>query len=248
MIRTGLTLLFNIVFLFGQEDLANDITRRVTDIMSPETMHSVGTQTIVTSSGKERTFEFESWSAGKGEKNLMRYTKPAAIRGQAFLMLNNADDIWTYFPRTKRVRKLASHAKKQRVQGSDFTYEDMGSGDIFLTAFRSRYLGEEMKNGFQCWKLALEGLADKDPPYPKLILWVRQSDDALLSIDYYNEKDVCTKTLTLSNIQMIENYPTAMKMVMEDHLKHSRTRMETLSVTYNWVPPKNFFTERNLKS
>ncbi len=46
-------------------------------------------------------------------------------------MLNNADNIWTYFPRTKRVRKLASHAKKQKVQGGDFTFEDFSSSNIW---------------------------------------------------------------------------------------------------------------------
>ncbi|MCF7826745.1 MAG: outer membrane lipoprotein-sorting protein, partial [Candidatus Marinimicrobia bacterium] len=110
--------------------------------MSPENSYSKGSQTIITSSGQERVFEFDSWSAEKGKSVLTRYTKPAAIRGQAFLMLNNADDIWSYFPRTKRVRKLASHAKKQKMQGSDFTYEDMGGGDVFLTKFKSTLLGE----------------------------------------------------------------------------------------------------------
>ena len=42
-------------------------------------------------------------------------------------MLNDGDDIWTYFPRTRRVRKLASHAKKQKVPGSDFSFGDFSS-------------------------------------------------------------------------------------------------------------------------
>jgi len=234
-------------FVFGQTPTAAEIIDQVTTIMSPENSYSKGSQTIITSSGKERVFEFDSWSAEKGKSVLTRYTKPATIRGQAFLMLNNADDIWSYFPRTKRVRKLASHAKKQKMQGSDFTYEDMGGGDSFLTKFKSTLLGEENKDGQLCWKVELLGIPDQDPPYPKIVLWARKSDYYPIALDYYDEHGYNTKSLILSNIKMIENYPTAMSMVMTDNKERSSTTMETLEITYKWTPPPGFFSERNLK-
>jgi len=245
--RLIITFLLLITFAYPQEQLAVTIIRAVTDLMSPENMKSTGTQTITTSSGKTRTFEFESYMGGKGQSSLTRYTKPAAIRGQAFLPLNNADDIWTYFPRTKSVRKLASHAKKQKVQCSDFTYEDMGGGDVFLTKFTPKYLGDETKNEEICWKIELLGIPDQDSPYPKIIMWARKADYSPVYLDYYNEKGFNTKSLNLSDIRNIEGIPTAMKMIMMDHKKRSSTIMETLEVTYKWVPPKGFFSERNLK-
>lgn len=237
--------LFTIVH--PQGPTADQIVDRVTTIMSPENSYSKGTQTITTSSGKERVFEFESWAAEKGKSTLTRYTKPSAIRGQAFLMLNNADDIWSYFPRTKRVRKLASHAKKQKMQGSDFTYEDMGGGDVFQKKFRSSILLEETKDEQLVWKIEMIGIPEQEPPYPKIIMWVRQSDFFPLALDYYNEKNFNTKSLVLSDIQTIEDYPTAMTMVMTDNKERSTTTLRTLEVTYNWEPPKGFFSERNLK-
>lgn len=232
---------------FSQTPAAAKIIDEVTAVMSPENSYSRGTQTITTSSGKERVFEFESWSAEKGKSVLTRYTKPAAIRGQAFLMLNNADDIWSYFPRTRRVRKLASHAKKQKMQGSDFTYEDMGGGDVFLTKFNSTLLGEETKEGELCWKIELDGIPNQDPPYPKIVLWARQSDSYPIALDYFDESGENTKSLVLSDIQMVENFPTAMTMVMTDHKERSSTTMQTLEVTYKWEPPAGFFSQRNLK-
>jgi len=240
-------LLFGTSLVFPQAPTGSEIIDRVTNIMSPENSYSKGTQTIITSSGKERVFEFESWAAEKGESSLTRYTKPAAIRGQAFLMLNNADDIWSYFPRTKRVRKLASHAKKQKMQGSDFTYEDMGGGDVFQTKFKSTLLGEETRDGELVWKVEMIGISNQDPPYPKIILWARQSDYYPVALDYYNEIDFNTKSLVMSDIQVIEDYPTAMTMVMTDNKERSNTTMRTLEITYTWKPPKSFFSERNLK-
>ncbi|MBC8191697.1 MAG: outer membrane lipoprotein-sorting protein [Candidatus Marinimicrobia bacterium] len=233
--------------LFAQAPTGTEIIDRVTTIMSPENSYSRGTQTIITSSGKERVFEFESWAAEKGKSSLTRYTKPAAIRGQAFLMLNNADDIWSYFPRTKRVRKLASHAKKQKMQGSDFTYEDMGGGDVFQTKFTSTLLAEETRDSELVWKVELLGITEQDPPYPKIILWARQSDYFPVALDYYDEKGFNSKSLLLSDIQMIEDYPTAMIMVMTDHKERSSTTMRNLEITYAWEPPQGFFSERNLK-
>ena len=65
--------------------------------------------------------------------------------------------------------------------------------------------------------------------------------------DYYDEKDYNNKSLSLTDIQNIEGIPTAMKMEMVDHKERSSTIMETLEVTYTWNPPKDFFSERNLK-
>jgi len=241
---------FLYVFLsisLGQSPDAKQIIDQVTAVMSPDNAYSRGTQTIMTSSGKERVFEFESWSAEKGKSVLTRYTKPAAIRGQAFLMLNNADDIWSYFPKTKRVRKLASHAKKQKMQGSDFTYEDMGGGDVFQKRFTPRILGVESMDGVSVWKMELKGIPGSDPPYPRIILWVRQSDYFPVKLDYYDDQDFNSKSLVLSDIRIVEDIPTAMTMVMADHKERSSTTMKTLEVSYSWKPDKDFFTERNLK-
>ncbi|MBT3254737.1 MAG: outer membrane lipoprotein-sorting protein [Candidatus Marinimicrobia bacterium] len=246
-VKLFVLILVGVSILSAQTPTAEEIVDRVTAIMSPENSYSKGSQTIITSSGKERVFEFESWAAEKGKSSMTRYTKPAAIRGQAFLMLNNADDIWSYFPRTKRVRKLASHAKKQKMQGSDFTYEDMGGGDVFQKKFKSTILSEETKDGDLAWKIQMIGIPDKDPPHPKIIMWVRQSDYYPVALDYYDGKDFNTKSLVLSDIQVIESFPTAMTMVMTDNKERSSTTMKTLEITYAWKPTKGFFSERNLK-
>ena len=246
-IKIVLALIVLLSAIQAQDKLAIKVIKAVTELMSPETMKSTGSQTIITSSGKSRTFEFESYMGGKGESTLTRYTKPAAIRGQAFLTLNNADDIWTYFPRTKRVRKLASHAKKQKVQGSDFTYEDMGGGDTFIVKFISSYMGDETIDSEKCWIIELVGIPSEDPPYPKIVMWVRKTDYSPVRLDYYDIHEFNSKSLALSDIKDIEGYPTAMKMVMTDHKEKSSTTMETFEATYSWTPPKGFFSERSLK-
>ena len=249
MNKIFVTALIALAMVTAQETIptGSEIVEKMTSIMTQENSKSVMTQTITTSSGKQRTFEFEMFTAGEGEKTLMRYVKPAAARGQAFLMLNNADDIWTYFPRTKRVRKLASSSKNQKVQGSDFSFEDIGSGDSWNKEYSSKNLGAEKFDRVECWKLESVGIPDESPPYPKMIVYVRQSDFYPLRIDYYDEYDYNEKSLILEDIQIVEDIPTAMIMIMKNHSEGTETIMETLSITYDWQPPENFFSERTLK-
>ncbi len=250
-IRTTLTALAVglavVSWLPAQPPTGREILDRINEIMAVTNTKSVMTQTILTSSGQLRTFELESYSANKGEKTLMRYRKPASVKGQAFLMLNHADDIWTYFPRTKRVRKLASHAKKQSVQGSDFTYEDMGVGDTWKEEFEPTNLGEVKLEGQSCWKLQLDGIPEQEPPYPRMVIIVRQEDYHPLQMDYYNDRGDVMKSLYMAGIQEVDGIPTAMKLTMRNHEDGTETKMDILSVTYDWEPPKGFFSERNLK-
>ncbi|MFC1548283.1 outer membrane lipoprotein-sorting protein, partial [Candidatus Neomarinimicrobiota bacterium] len=232
--------------LQAQTPSGTEVLEKMTSVWTVENSKGVMTQTIKTSSGQYRTFELESYSANEGESTLMRYLQPASIRGQAFLMLNNANDIWTYFPRTNRVRKLASHAKKQKAQGSDFTYEDMGSGDEWLEQFEATNLGAAIHVDQRIWRLQLEGIPDQEPAYPKLMVLVRQSDYLPLQVDYYDDRGEVLKSLYLEDIQEIEGIPTAMLMTMRNHKDATETMMEMLSVTYNWEPPAGFFSERNL--
>ena len=111
---------------YGETLTSQEIVNKMNEVINPQTAQAKAKVTIITSSGKERTFIYNSFTKDRGEKNLIRYLEPKRAKGQAMLMLNNADDIWAYFPRTKRVRKLATHAKRQKWEGSDFSYEDMG--------------------------------------------------------------------------------------------------------------------------
>jgi outer membrane lipoprotein-sorting protein len=236
-----------LAFAQDKPPTGTEIIEHMTAVLTPDNSKGSMRQSIITSTGKTRSFEFDMYSGNRGEKNLMIYTAPAAVRGQAFLMLNNADDIWTYFPRTNRTRKLASSAKNQKVQGSDFTYDDLGSGDSWRTEYFSENQGAETFADVKCWKVRSDGIPDKDPAYFRIMIWVRQSDFYPLKMDYYENDGKVAKSLFFEDIQMIEDYPTAMRMVMQNNEKGTETSMETLAITYTWKPARDFFSERSLK-
>lgn len=233
----------------GQDLTGEKIISKVNDILNQESAVSRTRMIIQTSSGQLRTFEFESWVKDRGEKNLIRYTGPSRARGQAILMLNNADDIWMYFPRTKRVRKLATHAKRQKMQGSDFSYEDMGSGNTFITDFDACRLEDQVIRGEDCYTIRLERNPTSDSSYFKVLMWVRKNDMFPLVIEYFEDDypDIVSKRLILEDIRLINEVPTAFKMTMRDELDLTETSMELLQVDYGADLNDEMFTERALR-
>jgi outer membrane lipoprotein-sorting protein len=249
ILTLGLSSLVFTSILFTQELTGEDIIQKVNDLFNQETSYGKSKMTIITTSGSKRTFLSESWSKNKGEKNLVRYLEPRRVKGQAILMLNNADDIWSYFPRTQRVRKLATHAKKQKMQGSDFSYEDMGSGDAFINDFIPKRLEDEKMEGHECFKLELTRKQDSDLSYSRMIMWIIKEHFVPIIIDYYNEDDptLWEKRLVQSNIQMVDDIPTAMKAIMYNKTDNTQTELELLEIKYNIPLDDDMFSERNLK-
>lgn len=235
--------------VFSQELTADDIIQKVNDQFNTETSYGKSKMTIVTTSGQKRTFVQESWSKDRGEKNLVRYLEPRRVKDQAVLMLNHADDIWMFFPRTQRVRKLATHAKKQKMQGSDFSYEDMGSGDAFVDDFTSKRLEDEQKEGQDCYKLELIRKQESGSSYSRLIMWIIKENFLPVVIDYYDDKDptYLLKTMVASDFRVIDGIPTSMKVVMFNQNDNTQTEMELLEVKYNITLTDDMFTERSLK-
>jgi outer membrane lipoprotein-sorting protein len=234
---------------YSQELTADDIIQRFNDLMTQPTVTAVYSMTITTSTGNERTFEMESYSADRGEKNLIKYLSPTRVKGQTILMLNNADDIWTYFPRTNRVRKLATHAKKQKMEGSDFSYEDMGSGDTWIEDFDAVRLEDEEIDDVDCYKIELKKKPESESGYSRLIMWIDKSNFLAVQIDYYDEDDpgLHLKRLVLGDVKDIEGVPTATRMVMTDIQDNTDTVMEYSEINYGEEIPDEMFTERGMK-
>ena len=244
-----LTSLFLVSSLAYAQDLnARAIVDKVNQLMNQDQAKATMMMTITTSSGKDRTFTYESYSKDNGEKNLMKYISPSRVKDQAVLMLNNADDIWSYFPRTNRVRKLATHAKKQKFEGSDFSYEDMGSGDSWLTDFDHKLLADDKLDGVDCFVIEMTAKPDAGSGYSREIMWVGKENYYPLQLDYYDEDDseYKVKRLSLSDIRNIEGVPTAMKMVMHNLQDNSKTVVEYSDITYAVDLPDELFTERGM--
>ena len=230
--------------LLAAELSVDEIVKKIDQAEQVESSISKVKQIIITSSGKKRTLEMESFSKDKNDKQLMIYTAPVRVKGDKILMLNDGDDIWFYTPKTDRVRHLASHAKKRKVQGSDFSYEDMSGGNL-AEDYNCKLLGTEKIADRECYKLELSP-KPSGPHYSKLILWADTERFITMRIDYY-EDDELSKRLTMSDVHNIDDRWVALKMVMKNLLEGGETVMEITEIEFDIEIKDNIFTTNNLK-
>lgn len=213
---------------------------------TPVTSKNVVTQTIVKSNGSKSVSVIDGFAADSGKKNISIYKTPARIKGMKILMLNDGDDIWFYSPRTGRVRKIASGQKKQSVNGSDFSYEDMSAKD-----YRKDYtikLNKEDKIGnIDCYKLTMIPKENSDVSYSKVEIWVDKAKFVGLKSYFYDEDGELWKKMTMSGIEKISGYWTPSQIKMENVLRGSSTMIQMKDIQYNIKVDESMFSERYLK-
>jgi outer membrane lipoprotein-sorting protein len=202
------------------------------------------TQVVYDAAGTPTESKLISYSFGKGEKGLMEYLEPARVKGMKILTLNDGDDVWFYSPRTARVRKIASNQKKQSVNNSDFSYEDLSTKDR-----REEYVvtlaGEEEKAGRPCYKLDLKA-KDAGKTYSRITFWVDKERFVGLAGDMFDEEGKLWKKLRMNGVEKIGSYWTPKSIVMENVQKGSKTTMEMSTIEYDIDLDEGMFSERNL--
>jgi len=238
-------LLLNANNVISQKLTPEQIIKKLSDMERIQSSESHGRQIIKTSSGKKRTLEFHGYSKDRNAKQLMEYISPKRVKGDKVLMLNDGDDIWFYTPKTDRVRHLASHARKQKVQGSDFSYEDMSAGN-YEKDFTYTLLGEEEILDRLCYKFELIP-TESGPSYSKLILWADKERFVTIQCHYYDEEDELLKRLQCHNIEKIETRWHPMRMVMTNLQEGGETVIENISIKMNVKLDDKLFTTNNLK-
>jgi len=206
--------------------------------------YSVVKQTITTSSGAERTLKAESWSAENGDLTLMLYIEPPRVRGDKILLREGGDQIWYYMSRRDLVRHFSGGSRKQKVMGSDFSYQDLAQGRL-TEDFNSEFIGPEELDATACVKLRMTP-TESGPSYDHLLLWAGRDDTLSRRIDYFDEDGVI-KTLTLSDYRKIDGRLLPLRYEMTNLREGSRTVMSMDSLSLKVEPDPELFTKAALE-
>ncbi len=238
-------LLMTLIYSSNAQNLSLDeiINRVEKNEKIPSSITQVD-QTIITSKGKSRVLSIQGFSKNSGDDQFSLYTGPARVKGDKILMLNGGDDIWFYTPRTDRVRHLASNARKQKVQGSDFSYQDLEQRD-YQEDFSMELLDSEVITGVDHYIIQAIP-TDSGPDYAKLIFWVNKQNFVVSKVEYYEEQ-LLSKTLYASNVQKVEDYWIAMKLEMQNNESGSKTLLETKEIEVNIDLDDSRFSTNYLK-
>ncbi|UCD38257.1 MAG: outer membrane lipoprotein-sorting protein [Fidelibacterota bacterium] len=130
----------------------------------------------------------------------------------------------------------SSAAWLQAQVALDQHFNDQGGypSEMSDLGYQITNLGSEEIAGHHCWKLRLDGIPEKNPPYPKMVMLVRQIDNYPLRVEYYNDLNEVIKTLSLNAIREVDGVPVEMEMTMRNHLDDTET---SFNLTIDYVAP-----------
>ena len=222
-----------------------DILKKVDQVGFSRTAKMELVQKIITPSGDSRVFEMASYSANGSEKGLTVYLAPNQVRGMKILTLNDGDDIWSYFPRTNRTRKIASSARNRRVQGSDFTYDDMSGGKMD-EKWRGKVVGTEDVANKSCFKLQVTPTPSGPKSYSKATVWVSKNDYELLRVEYFDLDGDRLKRLDMGGYRSIQGVLIPFRYVMTNLQDGGKTLMKVNKAEINIQLTPGIFAEASL--
>jgi hypothetical protein len=195
--------------------------------------YSKGKMTLFDARGDsvQREIKQMTMEGSNGNKSLVRFMRPAEIRGVAALTHEHTaatDDSWLYLPASRRVRRISGANRTASFQGTEFTYEDLSTFQV--DRYKWRYLQDGSGETYQ-----LEAIPTyKDTGYSKLVVTLHKKHWRGESIVYFDKAGRKLKTLTSSKWDHIHGrFWRAKRLDMVNHQTGKRTLLELRSVFVN---------------
>ncbi len=187
-----------------------------------------------------------------GDKSLLVFDRPRDVSGTALLThakIIEPDDQWLYLPSLRRVKRIASANKSGPFVGSEFAFEDLSSQEV--GKFEYLWLRDEAcpapVDDRTCFVI------ERKPLYPnsgyvRQVAWVDQQDFLIRQIDYYNRRNVHSKSLTLSDYRQYgDTFWRSHDLFMINLVSGKKTRLTWQSFEFDTGLTESDFDQASLR-
>ena len=227
------------------EELTGDQVMDKVDavISAPSDSPGTGIMILVDKKGKEKERRLKMWTRhykDKDDWSLTKFSEPAEVRNLGFLSLAD-DKMYLYLPAFDRVRRIASHARKESFAGSDLSNDDLSTGK-----YQEHYSAKILEETDQEYVLELIRKPGSNRIYPRTKAWVNKSNFTISKMEMMDENDKLWKTLEAKNEQ-IQGYWTMAEITMTDVRKDHKTIMKMEDLKFDVGLEDSMFTQRYLK-
>ncbi len=187
---------------------------------------------------------FEKKTA-EGWKVLWVFEHPSDLAGTSFLAWlrrGQPDLLWAYFPAQARVRQVPNPMRQTRLQGSDFSYED-------LTLLSFDYDAEHrLEDEVSCGDARCYRLETTLPPgafaYDRLRTWLTTGSLTPTRVEFLGGDTL--KVMRVLRTGTIAGIPTVLALEMATPAQGHRTMVECDDVAYNTGLDDAFFSTDRL--
>lgn len=249
MLRFILILTIFIPFHVSFAELTGrDIIQKVIDREAPKTTEVRVRMLLIDKNGKEREREFLSYSKDypEGRKSVIKFEKPADVKGMGFLQIphkKGEDEQFLFLPELKRVRRLTGSARRGSFFGSDLSYEDLEERDV--DEDNHTLLREEKYENQDVYVVESTPKDSSSTQYSKVIQWIRKDNYIPVKVEFYKD-DELIKELKVEKIDKIDGYWTALKTKIRTIKSAHLTSVELMEIKNNKPISDDVFTERFL--
>ena len=208
---------------------------------------------IIERGSKQKIRSFSQWqlasTKAKGAKKMIRFIKPANLKGTGFLTWENKDrddDQWLYMSSKKLLRRIASGDKTGAFMGSDLTYEDMG---VMKVDDRDhKILDTPTVNGRECWLVESTLKQGIKSAYYLAKTLIDQKTFIALKMEMFDSKGKLIKSIEVKDYKEVDGVWTMMETVVTPNNKKGSTTLKTISVSYGMNLPDSKFKKESLKA
>jgi len=221
-----------------------EILDKVDAVLSaPTDGTSTARMTLVDRNGKTKERSLKLWTRyfkDKDDWSLTKFVTPAEVRDLGFLSLAD-DKMYLYLPAFDRVRRIASHARKESFAGSDLSNDDLSTGR-YVDHFSSR-IKEETDGEYI---LELTRKPGSNRIYSKSTVWVNKENFTIPRMELFDKNEKLWKTFE-GEYEQIQGYWTMTSLTMTDVQKKHKTIMKIEDIQFDVGLDEKTFTQRYLK-
>lgn len=223
-----------------------EIIKCTDDLMRGESSQGKSELIVITPNWTRHRY-FSFWNVGY-EKSYVRITDPEIEKGTGSLRIGF--NFWHYVAKAERTIKLSPSLMLQPWIGSDFTNDDLVKMSSISRDYHQELVGEETIDGFKAYKIKLV----PDPKAPVVwggaMAWVRKEGTCIpLKVEYYDEDGELVRTLTYSEIQVMDDREIPAAMTMQYvHRPDQKSILRILSIDYGISIDDKTFTIENLEN
>ena len=192
-----------------------------------------------------RTVSMKNWTLGNNY-SLIYITAPAKEKGQVFL--KRESDMWNWVPNIERMIKIPPSMMMQSWMGSDFTNDDLVRESSLVKDYTHKLIGEEIIDGFECYKAELIPLDDAPVVWGKVLMWISKKELHWLKAEFYDEDGFLVNTEILTDVKKMDDrvMPTRLEMIPADDEGH-KTVLIFKEMKFNVKLKESFFSQQNMK-
>jgi outer membrane lipoprotein-sorting protein len=235
------------VFLFAGPANAltgDEIMVKVDAVLSaPTDGTSTATMTLVDKNGKTKERRLQMWTKyfkDKDDWSLVKFVAPAEVRDLGFLSLAD-DKMYLYLAAFDRVRRIASHARKESFAGSDLSNDDLSTGK-----YTDHFTAKIKEETDQEYVLELTRKPGSNRIYPKSVVWVNKENFTIPRMELFDKGEKLWKTFA-GEYEQIQGYWTMTNVTMTDVKKKHKTVMKMQEIQFDVGLDDKVFTQRYLK-